>query len=104
MISLTRFHNGERIAVNVDLIERVEETPDTVVTLTNGNRYIVQQSLDEIVELVRTYWGAVLAIGATIARDTSPSTQTRLHLLKGIISEEEAEEQRHHRNSPGDRS
>ena len=38
MISLTRFSSGERIAINPDLIERIEEIPDTVVTMTNGNR------------------------------------------------------------------
>ena len=34
MIILTRFHSGEPIALNPDLIERLEETPDTVVTFT----------------------------------------------------------------------
>ena len=50
MISLTHFSNGNRIALNVDLIEKIEETPDTVITLTNGARYLVQESIDEIVE------------------------------------------------------
>jgi flagellar protein FlbD len=49
MIALTHFGSGNRIALNVDLIEKVEETPDTVITLTNGTRYLVQESLDEII-------------------------------------------------------
>jgi len=53
MISLARFHSGERIAINPDLIERIEETPDTVITLTNGTRFLVEQSIDEITELIR---------------------------------------------------
>ena len=51
MIALTHFGSGNRIALNVDLIEKIEETPDTVITLTNGTRYLVQESLDEIIEM-----------------------------------------------------
>src|SRR5215472_8353013 len=50
MIALTHFGSGNRIALNVDLIEKIEETPDTVITLTNGTRYLVQETLDEIIE------------------------------------------------------
>ncbi|HWE54654.1 MAG TPA: flagellar FlbD family protein [Acidimicrobiales bacterium] len=50
MIALTHFGSGTRIALNVDLIEKIEETPDTVITLTNGTRYLVQESLDEIID------------------------------------------------------
>ena len=50
MIALTHFGSGNRIALNVDLIEKIEETPDTVITLTNGTRYLVQESMDEIIE------------------------------------------------------
>lgn len=47
MIYLTRL-NGERIAVNIDLIEIMEETPDTVVTLTTGKKLIVRESINDI--------------------------------------------------------
>lgn len=50
MIVLTHFGTGNRIAVNVDLIEKVEETPDTVITLVNGTRYLVQETLDQIID------------------------------------------------------
>lgn len=50
MITLTHFGSGTRIALNVDLIEKIEETPDTVITLTNGTRYLVQETLDQIIE------------------------------------------------------
>ena len=40
MILLTRL-NGEQIVINADLIERAEATPDTVLTLTSGTRYVV---------------------------------------------------------------
>ena len=47
MIALRRL-NGQPIMVNCDLIEAIESTPDTVVTLTSGNKLIVLESLDEI--------------------------------------------------------
>ena len=47
MIQLTRL-NGQPIMVNADLIESVEPTPDTVITLVSGNKLIVRDSMDEI--------------------------------------------------------
>ena len=47
MIALIRL-NGQPIMVNADLIESVETTPDTVVTLTSGNKLIVRDSMDEL--------------------------------------------------------
>jgi flagellar protein FlbD len=47
MIPLRRLNN-QPIVVNCDLIESVEATPDTVITLTSGNKLIVRDSPDEI--------------------------------------------------------
>ena len=47
MIALTRL-NGHPVMVNSDLIEQLEETPDTVVTLTSGNRLIVRDAMLDI--------------------------------------------------------
>lgn len=47
MIKLTRV-NGTTLLVNERFIETAEETPDTVVTMQNGHRYFVQESVDEI--------------------------------------------------------
>ncbi len=43
MINLSRL-NGEKIMINIDLIELVEETPDTIVTLTTGRKILVRES------------------------------------------------------------
>lgn len=70
MISLTRL-NGERIAINSDLIERAEETPDTVLTLTNGTKYVVAETLDELIDKVQVQRATILAMSAhvpTVAR------------------------------------
>mgnify|MGYP000762690076 CR=1 FL=1 len=42
MIEVTRI-NGTKIMINSDIIEMMEETPDTVITLTNGHKYIVSE-------------------------------------------------------------
>jgi flagellar protein FlbD len=47
VIALTRL-NGHPVMVNSDLIEQLEETPDTVVTLTSGNRLVVRDKMTEI--------------------------------------------------------
>jgi flagellar protein FlbD len=64
VLQLTRL-SGPVFALNPDLIERAEATPDTVVTLVNGSKYVVRESLEELVELVRQYRvGLVAAAGA----------------------------------------
>ena len=47
--------NGVKVLVNPDLIELVEETPDTVLTLTTGKKIIVKESRQEIKNLVILY-------------------------------------------------
>lgn len=59
MITLRRI-NGETFTVNADLIETVESTPDTVIRLVNGHRYVVKEPMEEIVELVVQYRQRVL--------------------------------------------
>ncbi|KUG03598.1 flagellar protein flbd [hydrocarbon metagenome] len=54
MIYLTRL-NGERIVLNTDLIEFMEKTPDTVVTLTTGKKFVVREPVNEIVEHINWF-------------------------------------------------
>lgn len=49
MIYLTRL-NGSQIVVNVDLIETIEKTPDTVITFTNGKKLVVAETIEIVVE------------------------------------------------------
>ncbi|WP_372594070.1 flagellar FlbD family protein [Actinotalea sp.] len=69
MIVVTRL-NGPRFAVNPDLLQRVESTPDTILTLIDGTKYIVAESLDEITELVVQYRARV--VSATLALSSQP--------------------------------
>ncbi len=54
MIKVTRL-NGKEFVVNAELIQYVEATPDTVVTLVNHEKLVVKESIDEIVRRVVEY-------------------------------------------------
>jgi flagellar protein FlbD len=54
MINVTRF-NDKKFVLNAELIESIEENPDTVITLTNGHKYLVKETLDEVLDLVYDY-------------------------------------------------
>jgi len=82
VILLRRFHSGERFGVNPDLIERIEATPDTVITLTNGTKHVVEETLDEIVARVQLFKATTLALAADLARDGSAG-HTRLRVVPG---------------------
>jgi len=60
MIRLTRL-NHVPLIVNADLIEHVEVTPDTVVALTNGQKFMVLESAEEVVEKVIQFRRAILS-------------------------------------------
>ncbi len=51
MIRLTRL-DGTRLLVNVDHIELIEETPDTVLSLSNGHKILARERADEIVDRI----------------------------------------------------
>lgn len=54
MIEVTRL-NGSKVIINADLIERIEESPDTIITLTSGNKIVVKESRQEVKNLVILY-------------------------------------------------
>lgn len=79
MIILTRLGNGMQIAVNPDLIERAEHTPDTVITLVDGHKLVVQEPLDEVVALIRAWRASIAAESIALTRlaaDCGPHTSS----------------------------
>jgi len=60
VILLTRL-NGPVFALNPDLVERADCTPDTVITLVDGTKYLVAESLPELVALIREYRAGIIA-------------------------------------------
>lgn len=54
MVTLTRL-NGQKITINALLIETIEETPDTIITLTTGKKIIVLEKTVDVVHFVQHY-------------------------------------------------
>jgi flagellar protein FlbD len=63
VIELTRL-NGNPLVVNSDLIKTAESSPDTMLTLINGEKLIVRESCAEVVERVMAYRARLLAVVA----------------------------------------
>ncbi|MEI9812868.1 MAG: flagellar FlbD family protein [Acidobacteriota bacterium] len=64
MIHVTRINHAP-LVLNSDLIEHIETTPDTVISLTGGQKYVVTESPEEIVEKVVEFRRRVQAIPVT---------------------------------------
>jgi flagellar protein FlbD len=61
MIELTRLR-GKTFVLNCETIETVEETPDTVITTKDGKKYVVLETIDEVVQKVVQYKSRILLI------------------------------------------
>lgn len=60
MIRVSRL-DGKEFVINALLIETVEAVPDTVITLTNGHKYVVRESVDEVIEQVAAFHRRITA-------------------------------------------
>jgi flagellar protein FlbD len=82
MIVLTRL-NGPKFALNSDLIERIEETPDTVVTLVDGKRVLVREGVEEVIREIRTHRASVIALAQHYEGELADTPALRLIQLDG---------------------
>jgi flagellar protein FlbD len=71
VIVLTRL-NGAPFAVNPDLVERLEPTPDTVVTLVDGTRFVVADTVGQVVDAIRRWRASVLAAASDVDLLSAP--------------------------------
>ena len=62
MICLTRI-NHVPLVLNADLIEHIETTPDTVISLTNGQKFVVLETTQEVIRKVIDFRRAILQCG-----------------------------------------
>lgn len=85
MIIVSRL-NGERFGINAEHIERIEETPDTVLTLVEGRKYIVRESLEEVIERVVAYRARVLRV-SYIPAEADDGDDPPLRLVQDSLSE-----------------
>jgi flagellar protein FlbD len=78
MIVVTRL-NGSRFAVNPDLIERIQENPDTTLVMVGGATYVVREGLAAVIRLVADYRALVLATARELpSREVRPLSVLRV--------------------------
>ena len=70
VIVVTRL-NGPPFAVNPDLVQRIDSAPDTILTLVDGTKYIVQESMYEVIELVNEHRSQMIARAQDIQREAT---------------------------------
>lgn len=68
MIRLTRL-NGKEYVVNALLIESLEETPDTLVTLVNGKKFVIKESIEEVLSSLTEFYKEINAIKIIAMQD-----------------------------------
>ena len=70
MIYVTRL-NHSSVVLNCDLIEHIEATPDTVITLTTGQKITVLETAEDIIERVRVWRHSLLSIDPPAMKNAS---------------------------------
>lgn len=74
MIVVTRL-NGAQFGVNPDLLQRVDSAPDTILTLIDGTKYIVRESMVEVIARVNEHRAQLLARAQEIQADPTPAVE-----------------------------
>jgi flagellar protein FlbD len=77
MIMVTRL-NGHQFALNCNLIERVEATPDTVITLIDGTKYVIEESVQQVIELIRSYQSSIVITADEMSGRAAPRPRLQL--------------------------
>jgi flagellar protein FlbD len=85
MIQLTRLNNAP-LALNADLIKYVEQSPDTVITLLNGEKLLVRETTEQVIERVREYRRSILAVSACALQQ--PEVAAGNHPIAPVVSSE----------------
>lgn len=65
MITLTRL-SGSVFLLNADLIERVDSTPDTIITLVDGKKYVVAETMTQALDAIVAFRGEIVALGSLL--------------------------------------
>ena len=82
MIVLTRL-NASTFAVNPDLIERIQASPDTSIVLVDGTTLIVRESVEEVIDLIAHYRAKVIALAATLSSEGEAPRRAQLGVVEG---------------------
>ncbi|MFW6386418.1 MAG: flagellar FlbD family protein [Bacillota bacterium] len=68
MIKLKKM-NGEEIVVNIDLVETVQATPDTVISLSTGKKILVDNDVEDIIDKVLEYKRKIYSSGFAVEKE-----------------------------------
>jgi flagellar protein FlbD len=102
MIIVTRL-NKQPFYLNSDLIELIEEMPDTIITMTNGKRILVEESAATIVDRVIRFRNLCThSVKADLPRTTEEKEELKKSLVELAEFESNRDKARHH--SDGDES
>ncbi len=88
MIPLTRI-SGSAFMLNADLIERIDSTPDTVISLVDGKKYVVLESLHDVTHAIRAFRSSILALSYEPLVETpvpDPAGEPRLAVASHLAS------------------
>jgi flagellar protein FlbD len=77
MIVVTRLNNTQ-FAINPDLIERIHENPDTTLVTVDGAKYIVTESMTDVIDKIASFRARVLLL-ASEPRQGEPARPVRIH-------------------------
>lgn len=80
MIMLTRL-TGTAFALNPDLIQRADCTPDTVVTLVDGTRFMVRESIAQVIERIAGFRASIIALASHLE---AGQLMTSRHVLLAV--------------------
>lgn len=75
MIVLTRL-NRNRFAVNPDLVERIQASPDTTLTLVDGATFVVAETMDAVIQSIVEFRARVLATALDHVGPSGPASAT----------------------------
>jgi flagellar protein FlbD len=75
VILVTRI-NGAVFALNPDLVERADCTPDTVITLVDGTKYVIAESVPEFIDSVRHYRASLIAQATRLEAEPTATGQS----------------------------
>jgi flagellar protein FlbD len=77
VILVTRI-NGAVFAINPDLVERADCTPDTVVTLVDGTKYVIAESVPEFIDSVRHYRASLIASASRLENEPAAAVSVNV--------------------------
>ncbi len=92
VILVTRL-NGPVFALNPDLIERADATPDTVITMVDGSKYVVSEPVVEVIARIRDYRASVIATAHAIETHAyAAATQERARPVSVVRAGDQSDE------------